>query len=84
MTRRRLYIQREEGKPEFDLWLELDNRFAAVPEIRMCYDGREGKATILTLTTATVTRLNAALTELLDLCSVPFDDYVPEETASDD
>ena len=83
MTRRRIYIQREEGKPEFDLWLELDNQFAAVPEIRMCYDGREGKETILTLTTATVTRLKNAVTELLDLCSKPFDDYVPEPENDD-
>ena len=79
MTRRRLYIQKEEGKPEFDLWLELENQYTAVPEIRICYNSQQGKEAIVNLTLSTATRLQKALEEIIEKCNEPFEDYVSEE-----
>lgn len=84
MTRRRIYIQKEEGKPEFDLWLELDNQFTAVPEVRLCYNGQNGKETLLNLTTPAATRLRNALGELIQKCNAPFDEYVSESEEVND
>lgn len=80
MTRRRVYVQYEEQKPEFDLWLELDNQFTAVPGIRLCYNGQNGKETIVNLTVTTATRLQNALEELIQRCTKSFEDYASEET----
>ena len=83
MTRRRVYIQKEEGKPEFDLWLELDNQFTAVPEIRICYNSQNGKDSIVNLTVMTATRLQNALDEIIKKCSEPVEDYVTEAKVND-
>ena len=79
MTKHRYYIQREAEKPEFDLWMEMNDEYSAVPEIHICYTGKNRKEVILNLALPTAIRMYKALTEMLDLCSKPFDDYVAED-----
>lgn len=83
MTRRRIYIQKEEKNPEFDLWLELNNQFTAVPEIALCCNGENGKETIVSLTAMTAARLHKVLEELIAKCSEPVEDYVTETEIDD-
>lgn len=78
MTKHRYYIQKEAGKPEFDLWLEMNDKYSAVPEINIYYSGKNSKDLIMNLALPTATRLLKALTEMLDICTKPFEDYVSE------
>ncbi len=78
MTKKRFYILKNADAPEEDLWVELENVNLAVPYLRLCCEGENGKQNIVTLTPAMASRLINSLRELLDIVSNPIEDYVVE------
>ena len=83
MTKRRLYVQKVAGKPEFDLWLEAANTQTDIPEIRFCFNRQDTeepeKGIAMSVTVPTAARMVKALEDLIGSCSEPVEDYAVEE-----
>ena len=78
MTRRRIYIQKNDEDQVTDLWLELEDSTMSDPYINLCYNGENGKEIIISLTPATAARMINGLDGLLKHCYEPIIDYIAE------
>lgn len=84
MTRRRVYILKNNKNPEEDLWVEMDNATSAVPIFSIYCEGEEGKQKLITLTTAMANRMMRILEDMLNYSNKLIEDYALEPEAENE